>query len=67
MSGSFKKMSVSSSIAFIVWTVLITGGFVLTGFKPAAQYVTFATWITVGLTAYTGRRLFKHHKDFNNK
>jgi amino acid transporter len=62
-----KKMSVTSSIAFVVWAVLITGAFVFTGYKPSAQFVPYITWLTVGLGAYTGRRLFKHHKNFNQK
>ena len=60
-----KKITVRTSVAFIIWTVLVTGAFVFTGFKPMAQFATYATWLTIGLGAYTGKRLFQKKKEFN--
>ena len=59
------KVTIRTSIAFLIWAVLLSGAFVFTGFKEAAQFSTYATWITLGLTAYTGKRLFRHHPKLN--
>ena len=61
------KIKVRTSIAFIIWGVLLSGAFVFTGFKEIAQFSTYATWLTLGLTAYTGKRLFQKDKRFNQK
>ena len=61
------KITLHTSVAFLIWTLLITGAFVFTGFKEAAQFGTYATWLTVGLGTYTGKRLFQKKKEFNNK
>ena len=62
-----KKMKIRTSVAFIIWAVLLTGAFIFTGFKPVAQFSTYATWITLGLTAYTGKRLFQKDRRFTQK
>ena len=62
-----KKITIRTSVAFIIWAVLLTGGFVFTGFKPDASYAVFAGWLTGGLTAYTGKRLIQKRKEFNGK
>jgi len=61
------KITIRTSVAFIIWAFLITVAFVFTGFKPAAQFGTYATWLTIGLGAYTGKRLFQKKKEFNEK
>ena len=60
-----KKHDLHTSVAFIIWTLLLTGAFVFTAFKPIAQFVTFATWLTIGLGSYTGKRLIQKKKEFN--
>jgi len=60
-----RKITIRTSVAFIIWAFLITGAFVFTGFKPAAQFTAYATWLTIGLGAYTGKRLFQKKKEFN--
>ena len=60
------KWAVRSSVAFILWFLGITGGFIFTGFKPAAHYVTYALFLTVGLGVYIGKRIIKHRIDVNN-
>lgn len=62
-----RKITIRTSVAFIIWAVLITGAFIFTGFKPVAQFGTYATWLTIGLGAYTGKRLFQRKKEFNGK
>lgn len=62
-----KKIVVSTSIAVIVWAVLVTAGFYYTGFKPMAQYATYVGALTAGLTVITGKRLWQKRKEFNNK
>jgi len=61
------KITIRTSIAFIIWAILLSGAFVFTGFKESAQFSTYATWITLGLTAYTGKRLFQKDKRFIQK
>ena len=55
-----KKITIRTSVAFIIWAVLLTGGFVFTGFKPAAQFTVYASWLTIGLGAYAGKRVGKY-------
>lgn len=62
-----KRIKVRTSIAFIIWTVLLSAAFAFTGFKPMAQFGTYATWLTLGLGAYTGKRLWQKKKEFNEK
>ena len=59
------KMTIRTSVAFVIWAVLITAAFAFTGFKPAAQFGTYAVWLTIGLSAYTGKRLLQKKKEFN--
>jgi len=60
-----KKLTVRTSVAFVIWAVLITAAFAFTGFKSDAQFGTYAVWLTVGLSAYTGKRLMQKKKEFN--
>lgn len=59
------KFNIHTGLAFLIWALLISGAFVFTGFKPAAQFTAYATWLTIGLGAYTGKRLFQKKKEFN--
>ena len=62
-----KKIDLHTSVAFLIWAMLITGAFIFTGFKSAAQFTAYATWLTIGLSAYTGKRLIQKRKEFNGK
>ena len=62
-----KKVTIKSWQAFLIWAALLTGAFIYTGFKPDAQFGNFATWLTLGLGMYTGKRLFQKRVDFNNE
>jgi len=59
------KWSIRSSVAFILWLLGLVGGFAFTGFKPVAQYFTFALFLTLGLGVYIGKRIIKHNIDVN--
>ena len=61
-----RKIEVTTSIAVIAWAILVTAGFYYTGFKPAAQYITYVGALTTGLTVVTGKRLFQKKKEFNS-
>ena len=37
-----KKITIRTSVAFIIWAVLLSGAFVFTGFKSVAQFGAFA-------------------------
>lgn len=60
-----KKIVIRTTWAFLIWAFLLTGGFVFTGFKPTAQFETFAMWLTIGVGLYTGKRLFQKKAEFN--
>lgn len=62
-----KKIKIRTSVAFVIWLVCLSGAYVLTGFKEAAQFTTYATWLTLGLGAYTGKRLLQKKAEFNSK
>lgn len=59
-----KKMKVSTSWAFIIWAALLVGGYVFAGFKPDAPFWAYAMFLTLGLGAYTGKRLFQKRPEF---
>ena len=61
------KIIIRTSVAFVIWAILLSGAFVFTAKYPDAQFSTYATWLTLGLTAYTGKRLFRHHSKLNGE
>ena len=62
-----KKVEITTSMAVIGFAVLVTLGFIYTGFKPAAQYIAYIGALTTGLTVVTGKRLLQKKKEFNGK
>ena len=48
--------TVRSTVAFIIYALLITGGFVFAAYKTAAPYLAFASQLTIGFGAYIARR-----------
>ena len=62
-----KKVKVSTSWAFIIWAALLIGGYVFAGFKVDAPFGPYATWLTFGLGAYTGKRLFQKKPEFGGR
>jgi len=62
-----KKIIVRTTWAFLIWAILLTGAFVFSGFKELAQFNEFATWLTIGTAAYTGKRLFQKKPEFGGK
>jgi hypothetical protein len=62
-----KKSKIRTGVAFIIWAVLLSGAFILTAKFPDAKFDIYAMWLTVGLTAYTGKRLIQKDKRFNNE
>ena len=61
-----KKIEIKTEEAFLIWAGLLFLAYLFTGLKPNAQFAAYATWSSVGLTAYTGKRLFQKKKEFNN-
>ncbi len=62
-----KKTKIRTSVAFIIWAVLLSGAFILTAKYPDAKFDVYAMWLTIGLASYTGKRLFQRDKRFNNE
>ena len=59
------KIRIRTSIAFIIWAVLLSSAFVLTAKWPDAKFDVYAMWLTIGLASYTGKRLFQRHQKLN--
>ena len=58
-----RKISVNTSIAFLIWAGLLTLAFWFTTKNPNdAPFWTYSFFLTLGLTLYGGRRLFKRFK-----
>ena len=62
-----KKSKIRTGVAFVIWAVLLSGAFILTAKFPDAKFDVYAMWLTIGLSAYSGKRLFRNHKSFNNE
>jgi len=60
-----KGFVITTSWAIIGYAVLVTAGFVYTGFKPAAQFLTYIGGLTTALTVVTSKRLIQKKKEFN--
>ena len=60
-------MRVTSTVAFIVFALMLMGGFVFSTFIPEAPYTTFAMYLAMGFTAYIGKRLIQKKEGFNNE
>ena len=60
-----KPSKITTAVAFIIWAVLLSAGFYYTGFKPNAQFWVYALFLTLGLGAYTGKRLLNRLPKFN--
>jgi hypothetical protein len=56
-------MKIRSWHAFLIYSSLITAGYVLATFKDA-PFLAYASQITIGFAAYIGKRLWQ--KRFNN-
>jgi hypothetical protein len=50
----------SSTVAFILYSCLLGGGFVFATYNTAAPYLAFSSQITVGFGAYIARRYFNN-------
>lgn len=62
-----KRFEITTSWAVVGYAVLVTAGFVFTGFKPAAQFLTYIGGLTTALTVVTTKRLVQKRKEFNGK
>jgi len=61
------KIKIRTSIAFIIWAILLSGAFVFTAKCPDAKFDVYAMWLTIGLASYTGKRLFQKDRRFTQK
>lgn len=61
------KSIITTSRAFIIIVSLIALGFVYTGFKPAAHYITFVGALTAVFTGVAGKRLMQKKDAFIGK
>ncbi len=52
-------MTVGSTAAFIIYAIIMVGGFIWVTFFPAAPYMILAEFITIGAAAYWGKRLLQ--------
>ena len=61
------KIRIRTSVAFVIWAVLLTGAFIFTAKYPDAKFDIYAMWLTIGLASYTGKRLFQRHQKLNGE
>jgi len=59
-------MYITSTKAFILFALLVTGGFVFKTFFEKAPYEAFAMYLTMGFGAYIGKRLWQKKETFKN-
>jgi len=50
--------------AFLLTVAVLSAGFILAAFVPAAPYVTFAGTISLVFGGYTGKRLLQKKSEF---
>jgi len=55
----------TSTHAFVLYCLLMTGGFILAAFKPGAPFVEYATHLTLAAIAYITKRLVQKKKEFS--
>lgn len=59
-----KKFDLHTWTAFLIWAALIVTAFY---FRPDSEnFGTLCMWLTIGLSAYTGKRLFQKKPEFNS-
>ena len=59
MTNGKGRFILYSSAAFVLYALMMTGGFVWATFKPVAPYEVFAWAFTAGFGGYLGKRLWQ--------
>ena len=57
------KFDLHTGLAFLIWATLLTWAYHVNN----SQFANYATWLTIGLGSYTGKRLWQKRKEFNAK
>jgi len=60
-------MKIRSWHAYLIYALLITGGYVWATFFEDAPFLAFATQITIGFGVYVTKRLVQKRKEFNHE
>jgi hypothetical protein len=60
-------MKIKSEHAFIIYSILLTGGFILSTFLNNAPFLVYASQFTIGFGAYITKRLLQKKEGFNNE
>ena len=55
------KFDLHTSVASIIWAVLLTWAY----YQGKPDFATYAIWLTTGTGIYTGKRLLQKRKEFN--
>jgi len=53
------NVHVGSTVAFVIYSIIMVGGFVWATFFLTAPYQTLAEFLTIGAAAYWGKRLLQ--------
>lgn len=59
-------MKFDSAVAFVLYAILMWGGYMFSTFFEKAPYLTLATWLTAGFTAFITKRLLQKQEKYNN-
>lgn len=58
-------MRISTSLAFVMYVVAMSGGMVFATFIESVPFLAFATQFTIGFVAYITKRLIQKKKEYN--
>jgi len=58
---------ISTSLALVIYTVVMSGGMVFATFYENVPFLAFATQFTIGFVAYVTKRLVQKRREYNGK
>lgn len=58
-------MYLRTSVVFIIYGILMTGGFIFSTFYTEAPYLAFASQFTIGFGVYVTKRLIQKKGEYN--
>jgi len=58
---------INSSVALVIYSVLMVGMCVFATFVSGVPYLAFASEVTLGFIAYITKRLWGHKKEYSDR
>ena len=60
MTVNVRVSTLRSTVAFVLYTIVLGAGFVFATYKTSAPYLAFSSQLTIGFGAYITRRYFNN-------